>query len=297
MIQNNEQSGNGSSINTFFYMGHTNVFNLDSICFIGSSSAGGNTGGTKFLQYNDKVSTNPAAYFRNSDGVSRMSIFSVSDDGGTNQASSNVKSTVDFTYAGGTLSGQGAGSCYINVLADKMFVARDRTMIASNQSPNVQGDLIIGNGVVNVNSMYLGDQEHSNKVDWTTLYGAVPYLNYCQGRVVLTNNGFVPSTIIVNSNLTLGCTADNNPVASAQQFNTYGEVTIYSNVTLQVGTVICDGGLNYYDSNGRQNGININRGGTLIVSNTIGYPNPGANDFSAADPRGIYLDSLAMTAG
>ena len=297
MIQNNEQSGNGSSVNTFFYMGRTNVFNLDSICFIGSSSAGGNSGGTKFLQYNDKVSTNPAAYFRNSDGVSRMSIFTVSDDGGTNEADSNVKSTVDFTYAGGTLQGQGAGSGYINLLADKMFVARDRTMIASNQSPNVQGDLIIGNGLVNLNSMYLGDQEHSNKVDWTTLYGASAYLNYCQGRLVLTNNGYLPSTISVNSNITLGYTADNNPTASAQQYNTYGEITIYSNVTLQANNIICDGGLNYYDANGRLNNINVNRGGTLIVTNTIGYPNPGANDFSAADPRGIYLDSLSLTAG
>src|SRR5580698_866046 len=110
-VQNNEQQGNGSSVNTFFFLGRTNVFNLDSINFIGSSSASGNGGGTKFNAFNEKAATNPGAFFRNSDGVSRMSMFAVSDDGGTNDASSNVKSTTDFSY--GNFSGNGSGSGYI----------------------------------------------------------------------------------------------------------------------------------------------------------------------------------------
>jgi len=296
-IGNNEQQGNGSSTTTFFYLGRTNVFNLDGIDFIGANSAGGNNAGTLFYPYSDKVSTNPTAYFRNVDGVSRMSIFSVSDDAGTNEGDSNVKSTVDFTYSGGTGNGNGPGSGYINLLVNNLFVARDRQMVSSNATPNVQGNLIIGNCAVNVNAMYLGDQECSNKVDWTTLYGYPAYLGYCQGYLFLTNNGYVPSNINVNGNITLGYTADNNPPGSAQQYNTYGQITIYSNVTLMASNIICDGGLNFYNGSGRQNVININRGGTLIVTNTIGYPNAGAADFSAADPNGIYLDALNMTAG
>lgn len=296
-MQNNEQQGNGSSVNTYFFLGRTNVFNLDSINFIGSSSASGNGGGTKFNAFNEKNATNPGVLFRNADGVSRMSIFSCSDDGGTNEGRSNVKSTTDFSYGNFTASGTGVGSGYVNLLVDRLYVARDRTLIASNSTPNVQGDLIFGGGVVNANSVWLGCQEHSNKVDWTTLFGAAPYLNYCQGRMVVTNSPYSASTFTVNGNLTLGYTADRNPAASAQQYNTYGSVTIYSNVTFSVSNVICDGGLNYYDNNGRLNTITINQGGNFIVSNTIGFPNPGANDFSAADPRGMYLDALTMTAG
>jgi autotransporter-associated beta strand protein len=293
-LQNNEQSGNGSSTSTFFDLGITNVFLADSVCFIGSSSASGNGGGTKYNAY-EKNATNPGTLFRGTNGTSRMSLFCVSDDGGTNQASSNVKATIDFTDAGGV--GNETGQGYVNLLADRLYVSRDRTLIASNQSPNVQGDLTFGNGTVDVNTMILGFQEHSNKVDWTTIGGAQAYLNYCQGRLVLTNGGYSASTVKINQNLVLGFTADINPVGSAQQYNTYGQMTVYSNVTVLANNVICDGGLNYYDSNGRQNNINLNRGATLVISNTIGFPNPGANDFSAADPRGMYLDTLSMAGG
>ena len=88
---NNEQSGNGSSTSTSFLLGISNIFQLDSICFYGASSAAGNTGGTRFGP------TNGIAIFRGTNGTSRMSVFTVSDDGGTNEASSNLKGVVDFS--------------------------------------------------------------------------------------------------------------------------------------------------------------------------------------------------------
>ncbi|HTB82258.1 MAG TPA: autotransporter-associated beta strand repeat-containing protein [Candidatus Sulfotelmatobacter sp.] len=288
-VQNNEQQGNGSSTATYFYLGRTNNFYLDSIDFIGSSSASGNNGGVKYTVY-EKNATNPGTLFRGTNGTSRLSIFSVSDDDGTNDASSNVKGVVDFTGASG-----GTGQGYINLLADRLYIARDRTMITSNQTPNVQGDLYFGNGAVDVNSMYLGDQEHSNKVDWTSMGGAA-YLNYCQGRLWLTNGGYLPSVIKVNKNLVLGYTADANPSASAQQYNTYGQIVLSSNVTLQVSNIVCDGGLNYYDGNGRQNNITILRGGNLIVTNAIGNLDFGSRFFVDPDPAGILLDNLSMSA-
>ena len=289
-LQNNEQSGNGSSQNTYFFLGISNMFYMDSVCLVGSSSASGNTGGVLFGK---KVGS--SAFFRGTNG-GRMSVFSISDDGGTNMASSNVKATVDFS---GTTN-------YVDILADRLYIARDRTMVASNQAPNVQGDLTIGYGKVDVNTVVLGYQEHSNKVDWTSApYHAQPYLNYCEGRLVLTNgagNSNLGSNVFrVNGNMYLGYTADLNPPASAQQYNTYGRVTIYSNATLIVSNIICDGGLNFYaSSSGRQNTIAISQGGNLVVSNTVGYPNLGADDlsgFAAADPRGMVLDSLNITAG
>jgi autotransporter-associated beta strand protein len=285
MVQNNEQSGNGSSVNTFFLLGSSNVINADSVCLVGSSSASGNTGGVKFQK------PGSGAIFRGTNG-GRMSILSISDDGGTNQASSNVKSTIDFS--GPTNS--------ISILADRFYIARDRTMITSNQTPNVQGDFTMGAGTVDVNTAILGFQEHSNKVDWTTIGGAQPYLNYCQGRLVVTNSGAAVNlggTFKVNGNLTLGYTADRNPGGSAQQYNTFGRITIYTNATVIASNIICDGGLNYYDSNGRQNTITINQGGTLVVSNTLGSANSGGPgpDFLAADPNGIRLDNLTIAGG
>jgi autotransporter-associated beta strand protein len=286
MLNNNEQQGNGSSVNTFLTLGSTNVFNVDSICLIGSSSASGNSGGVKFQR------TGSGAVFRGTNG-GRMSVFAVSDDGGTNQASSNVKATIDFS--GNTNS--------VSILADRFYIARDRTMIQSNQSPNVQGDFTMGAGIVDANTAILGFQEHSNKIDWSAGgSGAQAYLNYCQGRVTVGNSGSAVNlggTFKVNGNLILGYTADRNPASSAQQFNTFGRITINTNATVAANNIICDGGLNYYDSNGRQNQIIVNQGGNLIISNTCGFPNLGDGypSFSAADPRGMPLDNLTITAG
>ena len=288
MFMNNEQQGGGSGTATALFLGNTNVFNADSICFVGSSgaAANANNAGVKFQR------TGSGAVFRGTNG-GRMSIFTISDDGGTNQANSNVKATVDFS--GATNS--------VNILADQFYIARDRTMIKSNQSPNVQGDFTMGAGIVDVNTAILGFQEHSNKVDWSAnASGAQAYLNYCAGTVTVTNSGTATAfggTFKVNGNLTLGYTSDRNPVGSAQQFNTLGRITIYTNATVIASNIICDGGLNYRDSSGRQNIITINQGGNLVVSNTCGFPNDGAPgpDFAAADPNGIRLDNLTIAAG
>lgn len=283
MLQNNEQQGNGSSVNTFFTLGVSNVFYADSVCLVGGNSASGNTGGVKF-----GIPRFSTAIFRGTNG-GRMSVFTISDGGGTNGAFSNIKATVDFT----------GNTNYAEIIADRFYIARDRSLIQSNQSPNIQGDLTLGYSTVDVNTAVLGCQEHSNKVDWVA-QGWSPYLNYCQGRLILTNGsatGQFGATFRVNGTLTLGLTADSNPVGSAQQYNTFGRITIHSNATLLANNIVCDGGLNYYDSNGRQNTITINRGGTLVISNTIGANNLGANNFTAADPAGMYLDSLTISSG
>jgi autotransporter-associated beta strand protein len=273
-LQDSEQAGVGSSTPSFLYLGATNRFLLDSVCFGGANHA-------PTVRFGF---TNGSAVFRATNGTGRLSVFTVSDDGGTNEASSNVKSVVDFWSNNG----------FVDVLADRLYISRDRTLISSNQTPNVQGDLTIGRGIVDVNTAILGYQEHT-KPDWNVIYGTTdPYNNYCQGRLVVTNGGLFR----VNGTLTLGYTADINDSAHAQQYNTYGQVTIYSSSTVIASNIVVDGGLNYYDGNGRNNNITINSGGTLVVSNTIGSPNPGAFDGSAAgNASGILLDNLKLTSG
>jgi autotransporter-associated beta strand protein len=269
----NEQLGNGSANPTYFLLGLTNKINADGVCFVRASAATGNSGNFAF------GAANSGAVFRGTNGgTSRMSVFTVSDDGGTNQAQGNIKATVNFAANNGV----------VDILADRLYIARDRTLITSNGTPNIQGDLYIGKGIVDANTAVLGFQEHSNKIDWTTLDGFAPYLNYCQGRLWITNGG----TVRINTTLTLGYTADMNPETSAEQYNTFGQVTIYPSSTMTASNIVCDGGLNFYDSNGRQNSITINQG-TLVVSNTLGAP----AGLSAGDPRGLPLDTLSLSSG
>ncbi len=272
-LMNNEQSGNGSSTSTSFLLGISNIFQLDSICFYGASSAAGNTGGTRFGP------TNGIAVFRGTNGTSRMSVFTVSDDGGTNEASSNLKGVVDFSL--GT----------VDALVDRLYLSRDRELIATNQTPNVQADLTIGKGTFDVNTAILGYQEHT-KPDWTVIGGGQAYLNYCQGRLVVNTNGIFR----VNGNLTLGYTADTNNPTDAEQYNTYGQVTINGGA-VTASNIVCDGGLNFYDSSHRANNITINTGGNLIVTNSIGannYANNGYPAFGNTGLPGLPLDNLTM---
>ena len=255
MFQNSERFGVGSSVNNFLYFGQTNRIHADAVCLIGANHANGNNGATTF----HPAWANSGAVFRNPAGTGRMTLFSVSDGGGTGEAASNLKATVDF----------GANGGFVDILTDQFIVSRDRRLIASNQTPNVQGDIIIGRGIVDANTMILGYQEHDGKTDWTTLYGAQPYLNYCQGRLVITNGG----TVRVNRNLILGYTADSNPVTSAQQYNTHGRVTVLPGCTLIASNIVVDGGPFNYDPDvyltPRTDFITVERG-SLIVSNTIG---------------------------
>jgi autotransporter-associated beta strand protein len=274
---NNEQNGVGSSTPQFFQLGISNIFLLDAVCFF---DANGN-GTVRFGP------TNGTAVFRNTNGTSRLSVFTISDDGGTNEAASNLKGIVDFS----------AGS--VDALVDRLYLSRDRELIQTNQTPNVQSDLRVGKGTFDANTAILGFQEHT-KPDWTLIGGGQPYLNYCQGRLVVTNGG----TFRINGTLTLGYTADTNDSANAVQYGTYGQITIYSNSTVMASNIVVDGGLNFYDPSlnltgltPRANNITINQAGNLIVSNSIGANNYTGSlypTFANTGLPGLPLDNLTM---
>jgi autotransporter-associated beta strand protein len=271
-LYNNEQNGVGSSSSQSFLLGLTNRFLMDSVCFYGANGNGTTSFGM----------SNGSAFFRNTNGTSIMSVFTISDDGGTNEASSNMKGNVDFSANNGLVDAQ----------VDRLFIARDRVLINTNQTPNIQGSLTIGRGNFIANTAILGYQEHT-KPDWTLIGGGQAYLNYCQGKLVVTNSG----TFKVNGTLTLGYTADTNSSGDAQQYNTYGQITIYSNSTVAVSNVVVDGNLNYYDNaNLRNNNISINQGGVLIITNTIGANNYSIPNTTTGLP-GLPLDNLAMSSG
>lgn len=278
-LNNSEQNGVGSGTSQIFQLGISNIFLLDAVCFYG---ANGN-GTVRFAQ------TNGVAVFRNTNGTSRLSVFTISDDGGTNGAASNLKGVVDFS----------AGT--VDVLVDRLYLSRDREIISSNQTPNVQSDLIVGRGTFDANTAILGFQEHT-KPDWNVVFpdtSSQPYLNYCQGRLTVSGG-----TIRVNGTLTLGYTGDTNDPAHASQYGTYGQITINNNSTLIASNIVVDGGLNFYDPSlhlsgqtPRANNITINQGGNLIVSNSIGANNYTGSlypTFANTGLPGLPLDNLTM---
>ena len=271
-------------------LGISNLFQADSICLSGPQSAYG----SKSVYFQG---VNCSAYFQNTNGQP-MTIFTASDGApgvsgsyGTSYGQGKSLSVVDFS----------GPTNYVSILAKNFYLARDRTLIASNSNPQYQSTFTIGYGDVNVDTAVLGYQEHAAKTAWPL---AQAILGYCKGSLFLTNGGLGTScNFKVNKNLTLGFTSDTNSSSQSQQYNTYGQITISSNATLSVSNVIVDGGLNYYnDINARQNNITINQGGNLIVTNAIGFNNQGASEvspvpFSAADPRGMFLDTLTLANG
>ncbi|GEM_PF-832036 len=265
-LQPGETHGQGSATpNLRFYLGFTNAFFADSFCIVGANGATGNAGEFRF---NPAFGTNSGAMFRGTNGTGRMSVFSIADDGGPIPAQSTVRANV-VDFSGGV----------INLLADRFYMSRDRTLIISNQNPVVESQLTIGRGVVDVNMAFLGYQEHDGKTNWTEIGGAEAYRNYCRADLIVNNGGIFR----VNGTLTLGYTADTNPEAVAEQYNTRGTVTINQGGTVMADTIVADGGLNFVSiSQPRNNRITINQG-TLIVTNQIG-----------AEP-GLPLDSLSMT--
>lgn len=279
--QNSQRFGVGSSVENFIFFGTTNRILADSICLVGANHANGNNG---FIKFNPGFN-NSGAVFRGTNGTNRMTLFAVADDGGPGEASSNVKATVDFAANGG----------FVDILADTLIVSRDRTLISSNQTPNVQGDLTIGRGLVDVNTMILGYQEHDGKTNWTAIGGAQPYLNYCQGRLIVTNGG----TVKVNGLLTLGYTADSNPTAVAQQYSTHGRLTIHPGSTLIASNIVVDGGPFNYDpdlySTPRTDFISVNSG-TLIVTNSVGAaPGRALNELSLNSATNVIFVNPSRT--
>jgi hypothetical protein len=248
----------GSTSGPRLMLGQTNAFLADSVCFSHQNYSLNLTFSPQFAtNYPFARATNKQyAVFRNPSG-GRMSMFTVGDDGGTNWAASNMKQTIDFASFNGNM----------DLLADRFIISRDRTMIQSNQTPNVQANMFMGAGVADVNTAILGFQEHNGKTNWFAINNGNnnnKYLNWCQGTLFVTNAGVFK----VNRTLTLGFTADSNDPAASQPYSTRGIVNISAGATVMVSNVVIDPGLGLSVGDA----INMNVG-NLIVSNTIGSTN------------------------
>jgi len=281
-----EGSGQTGQATCNTVLGISNQFFMDSINFIGPNQQGNlafnpmlagavvNTNITLTSTNYSVSNTVPMyAYFRNTNG-GRMSCFAITDAAGTNDARGNGKANIDFGSANGNL----------DLLVDRFFIGRDRPAITPGQGPNYQGVFVMGNGIVDANTVVLGYREYPGAAtnNWASWNG------YCEGRVTVSNGVFK-----VNNSMTLGYNTETNLNGLGSGGNTtFGQLNVFSNGTVMANTIIVGGpplGANHMVGGSANNNIVVDIGGTLIVSNTVASTNQLLDSFTVQNGSTLVL--------
>jgi len=263
-LVNNENQG-GSSADTqrfLFLLGRNNTFLMDSIVVGGSVGKGESA--TRGLRFNTDTNVIPsgvipAALFRGVDGISRMSVFAVSDNAGPDGAGSSSKGIADFS--GGT----------VDALVDRLYIGRDRQECKDNDSAN--GTLVVGAGVFDVNTLYVSAQEQGNNSnpDAATISDPSGEVN---GTLTVTTNGVVR----VNDTLHVGyTTADPGDYRRVEEGSS--EINLNNGGRLLVNNILVGG----VTKASRNNRISINSGANLIVTNRVGQADKWLDELSMGD--------------
>jgi hypothetical protein len=274
MLANNE--GPGTANNTVFNFGISNLFKLYSLNFVGSGaqSDGGVPNRICFLPglvvetiitagpTTNSVTNAVSAFFRNTNGVDRMSLFALSDAAGVGGSGSGVNSIVDFS----------AGT--VNALVDRLYLSRGRT---NSANANVTAVLTVGAGVFDANTAILGFQDQGNNL----ATNEPPQNGFsCQGTVNLVSN----AVFKVNNTLELGYTTQNEGATNGNANAGFGQINIGSNATLMANSILI-GGVTKLSGN---NTITVT-GGDLIVSNKIATSDKWLTSFTLNNASTLTL--------
>ena len=176
-----DNSGNGGGTD-YLYLGQTNAIYADTIT-VGREKADG------MLAFNSRFA-NPTAYFRDSDGVSPVSQWSIGDNSAQSSSSSTSAGTCDFSL--GT----------VDALVNNLSVGIGQTSTGANST----GTLTFSAGIINVNTLQIGVQAANG----ATSAGI--------GRVNVNGTN---ALLVVDSALTLGFT-----VGGQGTTNSYGTLSI-----------------------------------------------------------------------
>jgi len=252
-IRENQNMNNGQTANAKFRLGLSNKINADSIGVglgngngSGSGSFGSYFGYVMGFNVSNSVTPTSSAIFRNSDGVSRMSLLAIAVDTGTNTAIAENRGIVDLR--GGV----------VDMKVDKIWISQDRTNTANANAKACLGGLYFDWGTIDCNTLIAGKMQYTNNTDITAAKGI-------RGDLWVGTNG----TLVVNNNLFLGYTpadvtgnpADNAGFA-AQAAVAFGNVRIDRGGTIRASKISVGQGT-------ALSVIAVNAGGTLVVSNTI----------------------------
>jgi len=241
----------------YFNLGISNGIYADSIALGHGNNVGSGTPNFSVAAYplrftpafTNETSPYASAIFRNTNG-GRMSLLALGVDTGTVPATSNNRGFADFR--GGN----------VDMLVDQIWLGANRTN--SSQVKDDQGGLYFDWGKINANTIIAGDQI---------------YTNACQpivGWVLVGTNG----TLNVNNNLILGLTPTNVTGFASQAAAVSGEVQINNGGTLLANKIT----VGQFSTN---NVINIELGGSLVVSNTIASTNAGLTT--------LFMDGANLT--
>lgn len=249
VLGHNEASGGGSGKDVEMTMGYSNVFNLDSVCVSGSY----NLGADLYFRY-----TNSYAKFRNSDGMSRMSIFATADAGGAPTLPAGLG---DNTKCGGSGSGVDFSQGRVDMLVDRIYCSMDASNVTvSGKGVSQTSGFEIGAGVVDANTVILGYQSQGTQTNQS----------YCYATMFVTNGGLLK----VNNTLALGYATAAAGSLNAEN-NGYGQLNLYAstgwvnNVTVGGLTKVSGAG-----GTGKGNNISLFNGASLVVSNGIADSTP-----------------------
>ena len=238
-IEMSHNAGNNPGILSLLYLGITNVFYIDSIS-AGRTKASANSAGV--VQFNPGfIANSPVAYFRGIGGnSSRVTWWSIADM--CTAASSSQVSVGTNNFTGGT----------VNALIDTLSLGRDTTA-SHTATANIVGVLTFDTGVIDANTVYVGNQSLGPAGSSTPIVG------------IINVNG--SGLLTVNSNLVLGRTTVNSIAAN----RTVGVLNINGGTvraaSISVGAV-------------STNAVIAMTNATLVVSNSIGAAGFGVNRFN-----------------
>ena len=250
-LGNNGNQASSSSAQLIVSLGVSNLFLMDGLCIAGH---GGTIGTINFNTNDASINPNPTVYFRNTDGISRMSMFTVADastyfTNGTGNTKANSFNGVDFADGHG----------YVDALVDRFIMSRDAP-VSINGGITVQSQMEVGQGIFDANTAILGYQTQGNQ----------PQIDYCEATLTVSNT----AVFRANVDLELGWTTSDFSDPSTPG-DTYGQLNVGPGGTVMAnqigvgGTTKNSGLVGRNDTNGKQNQINLSNGVFFIVSNTI----------------------------
>ena len=249
--QDNVSISTGSdAANSFFALGISNGIFADSVgigrgtAIKGSTAIGfsilypsttaGSAAGYS-MQFNKKDYSS-SAYFRNTDGTSRMSLLDVTvNGGGTNAAPTGNRVGSWISFVGGT----------VNMLVDQIWLAKNYTNTFSTKLTDA--GFGFDKGTVNANTVIVGDMQYTNA-------------SFCNGWLYVGSN----AVMNINNNLTLGYTPTNDTAGLfvAAEMQTFGQLEVDGNGHLYADQI----NVGLFGTN---NAVTVNPGATLVVTNTI----------------------------
>jgi len=243
----------------FLYLGLTNSINVPGI------RVGGTKGTAATMAFNPAFTNqNPVAVFRGpTGGTSRVSYWASGDMGQRGSSSGAVPGTNDFTF----------GS--VDAMVDQLILGQDpvstdaTAVTTANPSTGV---LKFNSGIINANTVILGNQQTSNPHQNTS-----PLV----GKIFINGN----ATLVINTILKIPFTFTN----AAAGLNSFGLLNVTN------GTVLANSITVGSNSISPANAISLTNA-TLIVSNALATAtSPLTNYFSANSLLGLKITSDAST--